>query len=131
MLANLLDIDEAMLLGALRGDGSMAFFFDFAAAFASIEHDFLTEFFKSLGWPKWLLNMVNRLYSRNFCQMVMGGSASLVATSRVELGRVARYPRYYLRSRPTFSFAAWASYSLHRLGGLGRMTWRWLWIGFC
>ena len=73
MLANLLDIDEAMLLGALRGDGPMIVFYDFATAFPSIEHDLLTDLFKSLGWPEWLLNMVNRLYSRNFRQIVLGG----------------------------------------------------------
>ena len=79
MLANLLDIDEAMLLGALKGDGSMTLFYDFAAAFPSIEHDLLTDVFKSFGWPDWLLNIVNRLYSLNFCQIVLveGGGGPL------------------------------------------------------
>ena len=54
MLANLIDVDEAMLREAARAEGAYALFFDFAAAFPSIEHALLHEFFQSLGWPQWL-----------------------------------------------------------------------------
>ena len=40
MLANIVDVDEAMGLAALSGDRGMAFSFDLAAAFPSVEHQF-------------------------------------------------------------------------------------------
>ena len=39
MLANLIEVDQAMLRRAAEEDGAHAMFFDFAAAFPSIEHD--------------------------------------------------------------------------------------------
>ena len=74
MIANLLDIDEAMILKAAQGEEAMAFFYDFAAAFPSIEHELLHQFFRSLGWPEWVLRAVVILYLDNFCQICMGGS---------------------------------------------------------
>ena len=41
MIANLLDVDEAMILKAAQGEEAMAFFYDFAAAFPSIEHELI------------------------------------------------------------------------------------------
>ncbi len=74
MLANLLDIDEAMIKAAAQGENGMAFFLDFAAAFPSIEHDFFKQFFVKLGWPLWLVNIINILYLDNFCQICIGGA---------------------------------------------------------
>ena len=73
MLANLLDVDESMLQGALRDDGTMAVFYDFAAAFPSIEHELMHKFFNSLGWPTWLTNIIKRLYHNNHCQIAFAG----------------------------------------------------------
>ena len=55
MLFNLVDVDEAMITEAARGEGDYVFFFDFAAAFPSIKHTILHEFFRSLGWPPCIL----------------------------------------------------------------------------
>ena len=74
MISNLLDVDEAMVIEAARGEGSVAFFFDFAAAFPSIEHTLLHEYFGSLGWPPWILRFIRCLYWRNFCQLSLGGT---------------------------------------------------------
>jgi len=41
-----------MPFAALRKEGAMAIFSDFAAAFPSIEHQLLHKFFQSLRWPK-------------------------------------------------------------------------------
>ena len=49
MLANILDAEEAMLLAAILFGDSVAVFFDFAAAFPSIEHALLFAYFQSLG----------------------------------------------------------------------------------
>ena len=72
MLANILDAEEAMLLAAILFGDSVAVFFDFAAAFPSIEHALLFAYFPSLGWPQWLLRMISILYSGNTCDICMG-----------------------------------------------------------
>ena len=51
----------------------MALFFDFAAAFPSIEQEFFKTFFLSLRWPAWLLNIINILYLDNFCRICLAG----------------------------------------------------------
>ena len=73
MVANLLDIDEAMLTQAAAAEGAYAIFFDFAAAFPSIEHEFFQAFFRSLGWPAWLCQFVRSLYWHNYCDISLGG----------------------------------------------------------
>ena len=74
MMSNLVDVDEAMISIAMMGDGSAAIFYDFAAAFPSVEHQLLHSFFKHLGWPAWLLNMIEILYLGIFCQIAIGGT---------------------------------------------------------
>ena len=73
MISNLLDIDEAILNHALQGEDSAAIFYDFAAAFPSIEQEFFHQFLQRLGWPKWLLNFVHSLYWNNFCSICLSG----------------------------------------------------------
>ena len=72
-MSNLLDVDEAMISTAMNGEDSIAVFYDFAAAFPSVEHSLLHSFFRHLGWPSWLLNMIKILYLCNFCQICIGG----------------------------------------------------------
>ena len=74
MLGNIIDVDEAMLYTAAEGEGGMAFFFDFAAAFPSVEQTFFLRFFRSLGWPGWLMNFILTLYRNNQCHMQVGGA---------------------------------------------------------
>ena len=50
------------------------YFCDFAAAFPSIEHEFFHQFFRQLGWPSWLLNIINIVYMENRCQICMAGA---------------------------------------------------------
>ena len=73
MIANLLDVDCAMISGAFESDDAAALFFDFAAASPSVEQDFMMRVFEKLGWPRWLLNVVSVLYEFNICVIVMGG----------------------------------------------------------
>lgn len=51
----------------------MAFCFDFAAAFPSIEHSFMHKFFTRLKWPNWLLRCLTILYQGNYCNILIGG----------------------------------------------------------
>ena len=74
MLANLVDVDEGMCRSVLLEEGSLAVFIDFAAAFPSVEHGFLSEIFKAAGWPDWLISFVDTLYSDNDCSIAIGGS---------------------------------------------------------
>ena len=74
MLANLLDVDEPMMETACRSERGMAFFFDFAAAFPSIEHDFFIGFFQHLGWPPCLINIIRILYQDNWCSICLSGT---------------------------------------------------------
>ena len=73
MLGNIIDVDEAMLYTAAADEDGMGFFFDFAAAFPSIEQEFFLRFFRSLGWPGWLMNFILTLYRNNRCQMQICG----------------------------------------------------------
>ena len=41
MLANVVDVDHAMMRAALCNDAGVAVFFDFNAAFPGVSHDFL------------------------------------------------------------------------------------------
>ena len=73
MMSNLLDVDETMISIAMEGEDSIVIFYDFAAAFPPVEHSLLHSFFRHLGWPSWLLNMIKILYLCNFCQICIGG----------------------------------------------------------
>ena len=44
------------------------------AAFPSVEHEFFHEFFRKLGWPVWLLNIIRIFYLDNTCQIAFAGS---------------------------------------------------------
>ena len=51
MLSNILDVEEALGLAAVARCGALAVFYDFAAAFPSIEHALLFAYFSALEWP--------------------------------------------------------------------------------
>jgi len=72
MLDNLFDVEEAMITASAKGVGATAIFFDFAAAFPSVEHEVMFEYFRPLGWPKWLRHMVWNLYTNYSCLIVLG-----------------------------------------------------------
>ena len=74
MLSNLIDIEEASVHAACASDSGGAVFFDFAAAFPSVERPFLMAVFRSLGWPSLLLNFIEVLYNDNYCEMVIDGA---------------------------------------------------------
>ena len=74
MLANVIDVEEAMCVDALSPQESLAFFMDFEAAFPSMEHGFLLELFTAAGWPEWLLRYLRVLYHNNVCSIAFGGA---------------------------------------------------------
>ena len=73
MLSNVLDVDEDMMCAAMACDQSCAIFFDFRAAFPSVAHEFILGVLRARGWPSWMLNFMQRVYSRNYCFLSTGG----------------------------------------------------------
>ena len=69
MMANLIDIDEAMALEACLASEAIGLFYDFKAAFLSVEHELLHAYFIALGWPTWLCTFVGNLYMNMFCSI--------------------------------------------------------------
>ena len=72
MLANLVDVDEAMVEQAATSDTAVALFKDFRSAFPSIEHEMFHAYFSALKWPSWLLRLISIFYLGNTCQISMG-----------------------------------------------------------
>ena len=73
MIANLVDVDAAMLQCAASDEAPAAVFFDFKAAFPSVSQEFILEVIESLGWPAWIVNYLRCLYAANTCEMSVGG----------------------------------------------------------
>ena len=65
MLANLVDIDEAMVLNACSSEEGAAMFFDFAAAFPSICHAWIFAVLHARQFPAVIINFVMSLYNFN------------------------------------------------------------------
>ena len=61
MMANLIDIDEAIASEACLASEAIGLFYDFKAAFPSVEHELLHAYFIALGWPTWLCTFVENL----------------------------------------------------------------------
>ena len=73
MLANIVDVDEAMIDASLREDNPAAILFDFAAAFPSIDHDYIFDVLTSRGWSEWFIKVLKLLYWNNVCCISLGG----------------------------------------------------------
>ena len=73
MLANVIDIEAAMLRHAFDSPAAAAVFFDFDAAFPSVSHDFLHDVFAAKGWPQWIRTFILGLYWNNACEISAGG----------------------------------------------------------
>ena len=73
MLANVVDVDTEMQLTSFNSEHGLAIFPDFAAAFPSVEHDFIQDFMNSLDWPEWLTHFVRALYCNNRCFIAASG----------------------------------------------------------
>ena len=74
MIANPVDVDEALMLAVASNNSALGLFYDFKAAFPSVEHLILLLYFKALGWPPWVCRIISCLYARNFCHISLGGA---------------------------------------------------------
>ena len=66
-MANILDVDHAMMLVALTEEKGCTMFFDFKAAFPNLSHRFLHRVLGSLGLPGWVLRFCDVLCQNNQC----------------------------------------------------------------
>ena len=76
MLANVVDIDSGMQHTSLKYEHGLAMFPDFAAAFPSVDHEFIFDFLDSLKWPTWVTRFIRALYTNNKCIISVGGQRS-------------------------------------------------------
>jgi len=88
MLANVLDVEEAMLEAGLVHDDPAAIFLDFEAAFPSLNQKFIQRVLAARGWPPWMLRFVEVLYTNNLCVLSLGGNTGpgFQATAGVRQG---------------------------------------------
>ena len=73
MLQNVLDIDGEMRAASLQSEHAAAVFFDFAAAFPSLAHEYLQDVLEYLQLPKTFRNFVSCLYFGNGCRIAAAG----------------------------------------------------------
>ena len=74
MLANIIEVDEAMMTISIKHARGSTVLFDFKAAFPSIDHDYLLETLKHLGVPIHVLNAIRALYDQVRCVVQFKGA---------------------------------------------------------
>jgi len=73
ILKNLVEVDTAMMMTALKGDRGAALFLDFEAAFPSIDQEYVHETLKWIGLPDETLNSFRFLYKQCKCNISVKG----------------------------------------------------------
>ncbi len=69
MLHNVLELDGEMRAASLQAERPAAVFFDFAAAFPSLAHDFMFEVLDHLRLPMQFRTFITNLYLGNGCRI--------------------------------------------------------------
>jgi hypothetical protein len=75
MLHNVLELDGEMRAASLQAERPAAVFFDFAAAFPSLAHDFLMDVMEHLQLPRQFRSFVANLYFGNGCRIAAAGAS--------------------------------------------------------
>ena len=75
LLSIVVEIDTAMHLLGVELQHAAAVFFDFAAAFRSLNHEFLHETLIHLHLPRSLTNFIDNLYLGNDCSIRISRSS--------------------------------------------------------
>ena len=76
MLANILDVDFELRVASLRHPRAVAVFYDFKAAFPSVNQDFMWHTLAALGVPAPFLNAFRAFYFRNVQRIRLRGCSS-------------------------------------------------------
>ena len=74
MLHNVVEVDAGMRAASLRTDTAGAVFFDFAAAFPSLAHEYMLDVLRSLQVPPEVIRFVANLYTGNGCKIAAAGA---------------------------------------------------------
>jgi hypothetical protein len=75
ILRNLLEVEDAMAMGALTENAAAAIFLDFAAAFPSISQEYVHTCLLHLGMPENARNAFLHLYSNSACCISLQGAS--------------------------------------------------------
>jgi hypothetical protein len=75
MLHNVLELDGEMRSASLQAERPAAVFFDFAAAFPSLAHDFLQDVMEHLQLPRHFQAFIANLYFGNGCKIAAAGDS--------------------------------------------------------
>ena len=73
MLHNVVELDSEMRAASLQREQAAAVFFDFAAAFPSLAHDFMMDVLSFLNLPLSFIHFVENLYRGNGCKISAAG----------------------------------------------------------
>ena len=73
LIANVVELEDEAAQTALRASEGATMLLDFAAAFPSVSQQFLKQALKFLGFPPAALNLLEALYYKNSCQIVVMG----------------------------------------------------------
>ena len=74
MLHNVVEVDGEMRAASLRSEAAGAVFFDFAAAFPSLAHEYMLDVLRSLQLPAQVVAFIANLYTGNGCRIAAAGS---------------------------------------------------------
>jgi hypothetical protein len=66
-LSNLLDLDTASMITALREPDGAVLLLDFAAASPSVSQEFAFTVLRHIGVPDCALNSLRKLYDESYC----------------------------------------------------------------
>ena len=75
LIQNVVEIDGEMRVASALGENSAAVFFDFAAAFPSLSHDFLHAVLAHVQLPATIRRFVQALYTGNGCSLIAAGDS--------------------------------------------------------
>ena len=73
LLANVLDMEEAMLRTAVEQESGGTVLFDIKAAFPSVSHGYMFDVLAGLGTPPEALHFLRSLYDEGRRELIVGG----------------------------------------------------------
>ena len=74
MLANVVDLEHAAMMCALRKQRGALVLLDVKAAFPSVSHQCMRKCLVGLGMPATALGVIDALYDAGYCDIALGGA---------------------------------------------------------
>ena len=73
MMANVVDLEQAAMICALRRPRGALVLLDFKAAFPSVSHAYMRSCLEGFGVPAEALRVIDAFYDAGGCDIVVGG----------------------------------------------------------